>query len=286
MIFEILLAALGGSALSLGGVFAQRKWKERQDEIWEGVNVSFLGLNGGVWIHEKNGSRTALEAQLFQRLVECQMTLYTLNQDAAQNLAKDGVWSSDLGPAGVQFDVIVTGYLHIKQLTLYFWHYPTRQHIDTETGRRFDELSLDQGGRKKNSVVSYSLSPGSASSYQNKYYFEPQEEFAARQEREKYQQAVPATEYTADIRFHGPGGQILGACVLVEVEDFHNQGAVDRLTDKILRKLAATVHEAQGARDVAETIASLKPPQLEQAKVLCSPPVVYRGILFIPLFVP
>ncbi|MDO8650391.1 MAG: hypothetical protein Q7K33_03755 [Candidatus Berkelbacteria bacterium] len=241
MIIETItgIVVVVGVIVGLGKVSKRRKaqqlaLKTRQEDE---LKRSLLDLRGGIWIREPNGSEHTIQNRVEQELARRSMALFNLRSSAVLTLIKDGTWSEEI--ASSLLDVAVIGRIKITDWEQDEWRYVSIRHVDTETGRRFDELPRDHPhARRVNSVYSSSLSPSDV--FPQKYYYEPYEEFERRKEMEKQvAKGVRRQRYTLDVRFYGPEGQILGGCV-ANASD-RDSNPLNLLVAELVNDLTSTV---------------------------------------------
>ena len=228
MIIEGIIggAALGGTALI--GVLAKRRSIKLQNmahQLEESVKtppMSLAGISGGVYIRTQKGSEHYIQNQVEQTLVAAGLSLFNLQTVCANKLLTKGTWDDNIAQGLI--DVAVVGRLVIGQVESEQTKYVSVQHVDTNSGKRFDALeSTNPSYREPNccdclDVRRYMLkgehhplsSDHMYSASKRPHFCEPLEEFERRRELEKIVERIKEDTFSLDVRFYGRNGEIHG----------------------------------------------------------------------------
>lgn len=262
MIVETTLAVVViGAMISAKRLSSLKKSREqlalktRQEEE---LKRSLYGLRGGVWIREPNGSQHMIQNLVEQALSRRSMALFDLRNDHVRTLLKSGKWNPEI--ANGFLDVAIIGRMVTQEREVDEYVYISVQHVDTATGRRFDQLDFTHPNRRKpnSGSKSYLLE---SNGYSRDYYFEPREEFTRRREMEKtLAQGVARISYTLDVRFYGPEGQIRGGCVATT--NSTTDSPMQQLAELLVNAIAQAVRPSVDAHDRNKAFTELDFPSL------------------------
>lgn len=194
--------------------------RQDRDEIKQETQQApaLTGIRGGVFLREPNGSAHPIQNLVEQALVEQGMTLFNLRREPVERLLKTGEWSEAIA-GGNLLNLAVIGQVIVRQVEAVRTEYPSRRHIHTATGGFFSDLSADHPDYQPpnawfNGLGFLPLGTYLINPYEwRQVYHEPEIMFNARCEAEKRCTAIRVDQYTLDVRFHGPGGQIHGSVV-------------------------------------------------------------------------
>ncbi|HSX41957.1 MAG TPA: hypothetical protein VLE93_01245 [Candidatus Saccharimonadales bacterium] len=247
--FELLaigsVVVMGLIATTMSKIGSQKKRisaleseKRRQEEL----AASLYGITGGVWIRRPDGNAHPIQNLLEQELSARGMALFNLRREPAENLIKNGEWDSMI--AVKHLDVAILGKLITHQITTDRVHYISVQHVHTKTGVRFHELGKNHSDyRMPNSIwlddyEAASLDPDDEE--ENLYYFEHDEHFALRKEKEKIVEPISTEQYTVDVRFYGSDGSVRGGYIGTKIKDIDSE-PTQTLTAELVTAVSKSV---------------------------------------------
>lgn len=219
---------------------------------------SLKDVRGGVWIREPNGSEHIVQNKIEQELSRRGMALFNLRNEPVQTLVKTGEWNPEI--AASHLDVAIIGRIKTAEREVLEYGQKPVQHVDTQTGRRFDALPKDHPNYRKanSSSADYLRDYTYDGLYPIKYYFEPHEEYKRRCQIESQQVLIKRSEYTLDIRFYGPQGQIRGGSIAHS--STQDQDPISVLVNKLVEDLASSVKPSIDAHDRSNSISELYSP--------------------------
>lgn len=253
------IVILGGGILGLKKISTHSRQQKLALETSKADELkrSLLGIRGGVWIREPNGSEHVIQNRVEQELTRRSLALFNLRNEAVQALVKEGTWNQEI--ASSNLDVAVIGRIKVSEWEEDEWEYITVRHVDTETGRRFDALDCDHPGYREPNSLYDTTNVASTIFGSNRFYYEPREEFGRRQEIEK--RVIRGRKHrclTLDVRFYGPEGKICGGCV---AESSGNDGdPIGTLVSKLVSDLIAAIKPSIDAHDRILALTELDQP--------------------------
>jgi hypothetical protein len=116
LLYPGLLVAALYAALMIKRKARERHRRERY--------LKLHGMCAGVWIRQPNRSQTKLQNILEQRLTANGVQLYSLRNDACEELIRNGEWSNSI--AALSIEVAIVGQLVVDQVTVQERVYPPK----------------------------------------------------------------------------------------------------------------------------------------------------------------